>query len=121
MWRWYKPKIVEWSRIPSDVEILMTHTPPFNIQDTTKRGKKAGCKYLEEKIQELSQLRLHIFGHIHEAHGVSERTFGKDSDSDGSSDSESDKTDKIIFVNAAYYNELPPIIVDLKKVNEEDN
>ncbi|GLB35148.1 putative metallo-dependent phosphatase [Lyophyllum shimeji] len=57
-------------RIPLDTEILLTHTPPHLVLDLTRRGKNAGCPHLAEKVKELTQCRLHVFGHIHEAWGV---------------------------------------------------
>lgn len=107
---------MEWSKIPSDVEILITHTPPFAIHDTTRHGKNAGCKFLADRIQQLSGLRLHVFGHIHEAHGASALVLGKNPETPSNTSSESMET---IFVNAAYYHRSPPVIIDLKKVNKQ--
>ena len=58
------------AQIPSDVEILMTHTPPHGILDLTRRQKRAGCKRLAERLGKLSKVHLHIFGHIHESKGA---------------------------------------------------
>jgi hypothetical protein len=52
-----------------DVDILMTHTPPHSILDVTRKGKMAGCKYLDQQLKMLNACRLHTFGHIHESHG----------------------------------------------------
>ena len=30
----------EWAKIPSDVDVLMTHTPPFEIMDESPYGNK---------------------------------------------------------------------------------
>lgn len=92
------------------MEILLTHTPPLGVLDTTRRGKSAGCKYLSTQLNELHACRLHIFGHIHEAHGASikRRTVIKaDGDGDGI---ELD----LVSVNAALPEADQPIIVDLK-------
>jgi Icc-related predicted phosphoesterase len=63
-----------WDMIPEDTEILITHGPPAGILDTVafvngnpKEG--AGCKDLLDKILK-TQVKLHIFGHIHEARGI---------------------------------------------------
>ncbi|EMD38117.1 hypothetical protein CERSUDRAFT_82338 [Gelatoporia subvermispora B] len=87
--------------IPSSTEILLTHTPPYGICDVTRKGKQAGCKALAKKLQskDLRNCRLHIFGHIHEAHGaVVGKTDGKYRAS----------------VNAAMHTGKQAVIVDLK-------
>jgi Icc-related predicted phosphoesterase len=58
-----------YSRVPDDTEILLTHTPPYGTRDVSKRGSNVGCRYLAEKVASLKYCRLHVFGHIHEAHG----------------------------------------------------
>lgn len=59
-----------YQRIPLETEILLTHTPPHLTLDMTKRGKDAGCPHLAERLRELTQCRLHVFGHIHEGWGA---------------------------------------------------
>jgi hypothetical protein len=66
-----RPTTDIYSKIPFDVEILLTHTPPAGTRDVTSRGKSAGCPFLTEALTTLTQCRLHVFGHIHEAHGFS--------------------------------------------------
>jgi Icc-related predicted phosphoesterase len=39
-----------WNNIPEDVNILITHQPPKNILDITKKKDNAGCPYLQDKI-----------------------------------------------------------------------
>lgn len=55
--------------IPSDTDILITHSPPFTIRDTTNRGQQVGSSSL--MAHHISRLRpkLWVFGHIHEAYG----------------------------------------------------
>lgn len=36
----------------------------------TRRGVNAGCPILTATLAELGQCKMHVFGHIHEAHGV---------------------------------------------------
>lgn len=61
----------EWDGIPDDTNILITHGPPFGILDKTTIGQKhVGCEELAQKIQKLPDLKLHIFGHIHENRGI---------------------------------------------------
>jgi len=58
-----------YGRVPRDTEILLTHTPPYGVLDVARRGVHAGCKTLSATLDELKQCKLHLFGHIHEAHG----------------------------------------------------
>ena len=94
----------EWSRIPEDVEILMTHTPALGILDETRRGIEAGCQELRERLEILHNCRLHVFGHIHEAYGaqIRDRVLG-------------DTALEVVSVNAALPDSEQAIIVDLKK------
>jgi len=59
-----------YSRIPLDTEILLTHTPPYGTLDLTRGGNNVGCRQLTAKMSSLNDCRLHVFGHIHESHGV---------------------------------------------------
>lgn len=90
--------------IPPTTEILLTHTPPHGICDVTRNGKQAGCKALAERLQskDLRRCRLHVFGHIHEAHGavITQVPGGTSGDR--------------VSVNAAVYGAEQAIIVDLK-------
>lgn len=58
-----------WDLIPRDTEVLLTHGPPMNLLDLTARGKRVGCEDLRKQIEDLPDLRIHAFGHIHEAFG----------------------------------------------------
>lgn len=57
----------KWARIPNDTDILITHSPPYEIFDETLRGENVGSKSLEERTFFMTNyLDLHVFGHIHE-------------------------------------------------------
>lgn len=58
-----------WDLIPLDTDILITHGPAKGYLDLTLRGDVTGCPYLLEKISELTNLKLFVHGHIHEAYG----------------------------------------------------
>lgn len=88
----------KWKLIPNEVDILITHGPPFGILDETPRGDFAGCEELRKRVEEIRP-QLHVFGHIHFGYGTEEK-FG------------------VRFVNASNCDEdyLPtnlPIVVDL--------
>jgi Icc-related predicted phosphoesterase len=65
----------KWAAIPSGINVLLTHCPPFGYRDAF-RGIRRGCELLtielmrEDKIQP----KYHIFGHIHTDYG--EARFG---------------------------------------------
>ena len=90
-----------WSKIPTGTQILVTHTPPLGVLDSTyPNDSRKGCPELLKRLGFLTSLRLHAFGHIHEAYGRS-----------GSSN--------LTFVNASImtreYQPLnAPIVVDLE-------
>lgn len=52
------------------MQILVTHTPPNGILDRTRRGVIAGCESLKSRLSHLKDIKLHVFGHIHEASGA---------------------------------------------------
>jgi Icc-related predicted phosphoesterase len=56
--------------IPEDTNILITHTPAFEILDLTRSGENAGSHSLRKRIKELKYLKYHIVGHIHEGFGA---------------------------------------------------
>lgn len=60
----YHPQDSDWSMIPDDTDVLITHCPPKGILDDN-----LGCPKLAERISELD-LNMHLFGHIHQAKGV---------------------------------------------------
>eukprot|EP00747_Dinoflagellata_sp_TGD_P217955 gnl/TRDRNA2_/TRDRNA2_90274_c0_seq2.p1 gnl/TRDRNA2_/TRDRNA2_90274_c0~~gnl/TRDRNA2_/TRDRNA2_90274_c0_seq2.p1 ORF type:complete len:362 (-),score=28.62 gnl/TRDRNA2_/TRDRNA2_90274_c0_seq2:503-1588(-) len=94
-----------WSRIPQDVDILITHGPPYGIGDLCISGKRAGCKDLLEAIRNLAvPPAVSVFGHIHEGYGIA-----NDSNT--------------LFLNPStctidYAPTNPPIVVDLPPAEE---
>jgi Icc-related predicted phosphoesterase len=64
----------KWKLIPDDVNVLITHCPPFGILDRAPRGfdeyENVGCEELLKRIDELNKLQVHIFGHIHDCYGT---------------------------------------------------
>jgi Icc-related predicted phosphoesterase len=63
-----EPLREKWALIPSGIDILVTHTPPYGIGDRTSRGESVGCEDLLETVLRIKP-RLHVFGHIHEGYG----------------------------------------------------
>lgn len=60
-----------WDKIPNDIDILVTHSPPFGVMDQVKTEYCAsvGDKHLLEASENRVRPRLHVFGHIHENGG----------------------------------------------------
>lgn len=54
-----------WDLIPEDTNILVTHGPPKGIRDSS-----LGCNDLLNKVTQLKELKLHVFGHIHPPYGI---------------------------------------------------
>ncbi|KAK9898374.1 Metallo-dependent phosphatase [Cystobasidium minutum MCA 4210] len=98
-----------YSRIPDSTDILLTHGPPYGMLDTIVHGRRSvGCDKLLERLQTgLPNLKLHIWGHIHESRGVILDEQGKYGSKSLQSSSEGEQTDgsgkrkATIFVNAA--------------------
>jgi Icc-related predicted phosphoesterase len=59
---------IHYDLIPNDIDILVTHCPPFGILDETKYGVNVGSASLREKIEEIKP-KLVVCGHIHESYG----------------------------------------------------
>jgi Icc-related predicted phosphoesterase len=57
-----------WNNIPADTQVLITHGPPFGIGDMVNNNH-VGCIDLLNKVRELKDLFLHVFGHIHDGNG----------------------------------------------------
>jgi Icc-related predicted phosphoesterase len=53
-----------YSTIPDDIDILITHSPPAGVLDGGQ-----GCAPLRHAVMRLKP-RLHVFGHVHSAHGT---------------------------------------------------
>ncbi|KMW57491.1 hypothetical protein AIOL_002456 [Candidatus Rhodobacter oscarellae] len=58
-----------WLKIPADVDVLITHTPPAGVLDVSSRGQSLGCPLLAGRVKALGP-RLHCFGHVHASAGV---------------------------------------------------
>jgi Icc-related predicted phosphoesterase len=89
----------KWAKIPEDTDILITHCPPFTYFDLTQEGKSVGSLSLAASTGRLN-LKLHVFGHIHECGGkISDgRLIPKDLPGFF-------EVSRTIFVNASHVNE----------------
>lgn len=94
----------KFSQIPDDTDLLVTHAPPRGVRDRTFLLHpripfvRAGSRALRIKVEEVNP-EVHIFGHIHKAHGRQ-------------------RIDETLFVNASihrYYQEAvnQPQLIDI--------
>lgn len=63
----------KWALIPNDIDILITHSPPYDILDEVDSQEHCtsyhvGSRSLLKRVCEIKP-RLHVFGHVHEGHG----------------------------------------------------
>lgn len=71
----------KWKGIPDDIDILVTHSPPYGIHDTVRmRGSEGfehvGSLSLRNHVL-CSSIRLHVFGHTHKWGGRRTNTNSK--------------------------------------------
>jgi len=59
----------KWDLIPADTDVLVTHGPPRGHGDRTSDGRHEGCDDLLAAVERIKP-RYHLFGHIHEAAGI---------------------------------------------------
>ena len=71
-WAWMAPEATLekiYRDIPDDVDIIVSHTPPYGICDETDDGHLCGSRALLKRMKSLPNLKLVVCGHIHEARG----------------------------------------------------
>jgi predicted phosphohydrolase len=96
----------KWARIPEGLDILITHGPPYGHGDLAGHApgrprRAVGCLELLAAVRR-ARPRLHVFGHIHEGHGLTV----------------SDEVGPTIFANACsctfgHDGLNPPLVIDL--------
>ena len=80
----------KWALIPDDVDILVTHSPPYGIKDRTIDGEFVGSETLAYHVGSMQNPpKLWVWGHIHESYGRDKPVRGK----------------PCIMVNASHVNE----------------
>lgn len=63
-----------WSKVPDRTHVLVTHGPPFGLLDRPSvQAEPMGDPELRNRVRELHSLKLHVFGHVHGAHGAVEQ------------------------------------------------
>jgi Icc-related predicted phosphoesterase len=87
-----------WDKVPDDIDVLLTHGPPWGAGDWTSRQVHVGCEAQREYILEKSP-RLVVCGHIHPGYGV--HILGNTTVVNAS------------VVNEKYQVVNPPVVVDM--------
>jgi Icc-related predicted phosphoesterase len=120
-WHFMKERGTEiarvWEQIPDDVDVLVTHGPPYGHGDLcppyrTSSKKVAGCLDLLNRLRQIKNKSkhgrplAHVFGHIHDGYGTTQ----------------SDEFPGTLFVNASTCNEQyrpvnKPIVFRLDHLN----
>lgn len=60
----------KWDQIPEDVDVLVTHGPPYGFGDFVRQnGIRVGCQELLKAVKR-TKPKLHVYGHIHEGYGT---------------------------------------------------
>lgn len=65
-----RPMAEHWAMIPDNVDVLVTHTPPYGACDIIPDGRRVGCVDLANEVLHRVKPKLHICGHIHHSHGL---------------------------------------------------
>jgi len=130
-----RPLKDKWALIPNDTNVLVTHGPPMGIgdylpdrfsfrneyeetpPDDVSGLEKVGCQDLMDRIMQLDNLKVHIFGHIHYAYGIYDNT-GSKMDINPIDKTLYDNIDQF-FVNSAICSERyrainKPIVIEFK-------
>ncbi len=58
-----------WAHTPDGTDIIVSHSPPFNVLDINFKGRHMGCKHLMNAIERVKP-KLVVCGHVHEARGI---------------------------------------------------
>lgn len=57
------------AEIPEETQVLISHGPPDTILDKNSSGDYCGSESLFNRVKQLPNLKICVFGHIHEAYG----------------------------------------------------
>lgn len=88
----------KWRQVPTGVDILVTHSPPWGVLDVSRNGSHTGSEHLRNEIADRIHPKIHIFGHNHNFHAAQLGTFVNG--------------DKCLFVNASATKSTKPILID---------
>ena len=105
----------KWSKIPENIDFLLTHCPPYSIRDYNCSSEEPlGCPDLLDEVVNRVRPRIHLFGHMHSCHGASlyRRADNVALEAEGQTSTDDDN---ILFVNLAIHQGrrlAEPIVID---------
>ncbi|CAF1086976.1 unnamed protein product [Adineta ricciae] len=104
----------KWSKIPEDIDLLLTHGPPYSIRDYNEStGDALGCPALLDEIVTRVRPRIHLFGHMHSCFGAS--LYKSEDNRILEDDRINQPSNDILFVNLAVHQGETlnqPVIID---------
>lgn len=53
-----------WKQIPDNLDLLISHGPPYQILDKNQNNENCGCEVLQREVF-IKMPKRHLFGHIH--------------------------------------------------------
>jgi hypothetical protein len=56
--------LAKWNAAPSDIDVLLTHTPPLGHGDLTASGTRVGCVELLNSVVKRIRPKYHVFGQL---------------------------------------------------------
>lgn len=71
-WAWMAPERTLakiYQDIPKDVDVIVSHAPPYGWGDMNSKGEHWGSRRLRFRMEALPNLKLLVCGHIHEGYG----------------------------------------------------
>lgn len=76
-----KELMEKWNQIPDNVNILVTHCPPYSVGDVNGSvfkcvAHQSGDYGLYKTVNRLKELKIHCFGHVHYGRGMYKGTNG---------------------------------------------
>ncbi|CAF1055578.1 unnamed protein product [Rotaria sordida] len=90
----------KWAHIPEDIDILLTHSPPYSIRDhCSKSAEHLGCPGLLHEVVTRVKPRIHLFGHMHDGYGASLYKSEENQTLEG--ENSTSLSSDILFVNLA--------------------
>ena len=67
----------QWSQIPADSDVVVTHTPSYSHLDKRSDRKNTGCKFLRGDLKRVRPF-LSVCGHAHESRGFERVSWSSD-------------------------------------------
>ncbi|CAF1159869.1 unnamed protein product [Adineta steineri] len=104
----------KWSNIPADIDILLTHGPPYSVRDYHPlTDERIGDPGLLDEVVTRVRPRIHLFGHMHKCRGAS--LYKSENNQVLEGDHFQPQSNDILFVNLAIHQGKTlgePVVID---------